>query len=353
MEKLNVLVLGVGGNVSQGIIAALRKMKQEYRIVGACISKDSIGLYMCDAAYISPLANNSEFIKWIIEICEKEKIDIIFSGVEEIILELSKNIRYLEANTKAIFKSSPYEKLLIGNDKLETCKWLKENGLNYPEFAQGDKEREIEELIEKIGFPLIAKPKCGKGSQGIIILENRKDLKRIEKKEEYIIQEYLGNENEEYTIGCYCDKYGKMQSMIVMRRKLKYGTTFFAEIVKNKKIEKEAEKICKKFKPIGPLNIQLRLHKEVPVCFELNVRFSGTTPLRAQWGYNDIEAMIKEYLYHENINCLLKPQEKAKAYRYFNEIYIDIEMEKKLEKDGMVENVNKYDNLEEIRSRKK
>ena len=30
-----------------------------------------------------------------------------------------------------------------------------------------------------------------------------------------------------------------------------------------------------------------------------------------------------------------------------------MEMEKKLEKDGMVENVNKYDNLEEVRSRKK
>ena len=54
MEKKNVLVLGVGGNVSQGIIKALRFSQLPLKIYGACISEMSTGLYMCDESYILP-----------------------------------------------------------------------------------------------------------------------------------------------------------------------------------------------------------------------------------------------------------------------------------------------------------
>ena len=55
----------------------------------------------------------------------------------------------------------------------------------------------------------------------------------------------------------------------------------------------------------GPLNIQLRLSEDgVPVPFELNVRFSGTTPMRARFGFCDVEAMLREVLLHQKIdNC--------------------------------------------------
>ena len=48
---INVLVLGVGGNVSQGILKALRASDLDLRIVGACIGTLSTGLYMCDEGY--------------------------------------------------------------------------------------------------------------------------------------------------------------------------------------------------------------------------------------------------------------------------------------------------------------
>lgn len=347
MGKINILLLGVGGNVTQGILAVLNKKREQYNIIGACISEESIGLYMCDKSYISPLASDATFIKWLIDICNKEKIDIIFTGVEEVIFKIVENEKIIKKSTKAIFIASSLEKLKIGNDKLKTCEWLKENNLNYPYFSDGNKKNEIQELIKRVGFPLIAKPKNGKGSQGIYILNSYDELSNIEELDNYVIQEYLGNANEEYTVGCYSNKEGKTQDIIIMKRKLKYGTTFMAEIVQNELVYKEAKKICDLFQPKGPLNIQMRVHNNKAVCFELNVRFSGTTPFRGEWGYNDVEAMIKEYILNESIEGFLNPLKSAKGYRYFNEIYIDLEMERNLKENKYSLNTSK--NKEERR----
>src|SRR6202023_1779589 len=84
---LDALVLGVGGNVSQSILKALALAPTPTRVVAACISPSSVGLYSADRAYLSPLARDSEFIPWMIGICQSEAIDIVMSG-SEIVLEV-------------------------------------------------------------------------------------------------------------------------------------------------------------------------------------------------------------------------------------------------------------------------
>ncbi len=60
-RSLNVLVLGVGGNVSQGILKALALSQIPCRVIGACINTLSFGLYTVDRAYISPAASDPAF----------------------------------------------------------------------------------------------------------------------------------------------------------------------------------------------------------------------------------------------------------------------------------------------------
>jgi carbamoyl-phosphate synthase large subunit len=346
MKKINILILGAGGNVGQGIITALRISKIPCRIIGACTSVNSVGLFMCDSAIISPYANENKFIDWVLDLCNKEEVSIIFSGVEEIIYEIEKNRAYFNSRTSAIFITSDFDKLEIGRDKYRTANWLRDNGLNYPKSALFSNMAEVRELVSLCGFPLIAKPNLGKGSLGLIILDSEEDFKKIPNNE-YCIQEFLGSDNEEFTVACYMDKLFVQQDCIIFKRKLKHGTTFLAEIVENKVIKDKCMEICDIFKPIGPLNIQLRLNNSKPVCFELNVRFSGTTPIRARYGYNDIEAMIREYIFDENVSSFLKPQKKGLVLRYYNEIYIDGSMYNELENNGFVNNVELYHNFEE------
>lgn len=342
MRKINVLILGVGGNVSQGIMAALKTSKLPCRIVGACISHESLGLFFCETSYIVPLANDPLFIDSVIDICNKENIDIILTGVEENIIALEINRAHFESRTKAVFVCSSIEQLEIGLNKYKTSEWLKNNNFNYPESACTLNWESVIELVDNIGFPLIAKPNSGKGSNGIFIVNNWQELETI-KNSDYCVQEILGDSNSEYTVACYVDKEGRDHDILIMHRKLKAGTTFMAEIVQNELIRDECERICRAFKPIGPFNIQLRIHKGKPVCFEFNVRFSGTTPIRAQWGYNDVEALINEYIH--NIPVSLHPLMKGKAYRYYNEAFIDVDMQQELKVKGKIDNVQNYYNF--------
>lgn len=341
MKQINVLVLGVGGNVSQGILTAIKNSDLNCHIVGACISEESLGLYFCDTAYVSPYANDPRFIDWVVEVCNNENINIIFSGVEENVMALEAQRQLLESKTRAIFVSSTKEQLEIGLSKYKTAVWLRENGCNYPKFADISNQKELDCLIKEIGFPLIAKPNSGKGSQGIIIAHSKDDLKTIEGKD-YCVQELLGDDKSEYTIACYVDKKGQSHQTLIMHRHLKHGTTFIAEIVQDESIKIECEKICERFKPNGPLNIQLRMHHGKPVCFELNVRFSGTTPIRARWDYNDVEAMIREYVLDEPVH--LEPLKEGKVYRYYNEAFIDVKMQQELRSNGLIKNCSDYNN---------
>jgi carbamoyl-phosphate synthase large subunit len=341
-KSIRVLVLGVGGNVSQGILKAIAASSIKCRVIGACVSSESIGLYFCDIAYIAPFANSEEFIPWLIDICNKESVDIVFTGVEENIFAIAANMDKFKKGTNAIFKCTSYEYLKIGQDKLDTCTWLEENGCNYPRYSKSEDAQKAVKLVEEVGYPLIAKPRKGKGSKGIVKICNENDFKQVLKMKDYVIQELIGTEDREYTVGCYCDKSGRLVDSIIMKRELRYGTTFKAEIVDNEAIRAEVTRICEKFKPTGPLNVQLRLdHNNRPVCFELNIRFSGTTPMRAHYGFNDVEAMIKEYVLQQDISHQFKVR-KGVSYRYMNEIYFENDVQQIMQQDGVIHDVKNY-----------
>ena len=84
---------------------------------------------------------------------------------------------------------------------------------------------------------------------------------------------------------------------------------------------------------MGPCNVQLRLVEGRPVPFELNVRFSGTTPARARLGFNEVEAAIRHFVLGEPAQDL--PQvESGTVLRYWNEMYVDAEAAGRVEETG-------------------
>lgn len=318
------LILGVSSNVSQGIIHAIRHSGIPCKIFGACVNSNNVGFYMCDEADVSPYAQDSSFLPWVVATCNRLNIDMIFSGVEEIVYALALAKETLTQSTKAQFISSTLPCLAIGNNKLLTSKWLNDHNFATPLYANAHNYEEVQHLIHTCGFPLVAKPQNGKGSRGVYILQNEKELSLIPS-EAYCLQQYLTEDNQEYTVACYIDKFGEQQALIIMRRILKNGTTIMAEVVDNEKIRMYCTLICDTFKPTGPFNIQLRLQDNLPMCFEFNVRFSGTVSMRAQLGYKDVEAMIREYLFNEDISSYFQPVKKGKVFRYFQDFLVDDE----------------------------
>jgi carbamoyl-phosphate synthase large subunit len=335
MGALNVLVLGVGGNVSQSIQKALAHSTLQTRVHAACISREAAGLYLADRAYISPVAQSSEFIPWVLDVCDRERIGAVLSGSEVVLEALAPAAAEIGERTGARCIVSPPEVLRIGRDKLLTCRWLEAEQLPVPGYAHLEDSRSVEQLIELHGFPLIAKPRFGKGSDGIVTLRDREDLEHLLAAEELslraivdritasdvILQQYLGDEHHEYTVGCFCASDGGLRGTVVMRRTIKGGTTTSAELGRFPEVRAVAEAIASTLGPLGPCNVQLRMDEGEAVPFEINPRFSGTTALRAQMGFNEVEAALRHFVLGEPAPTLADVG-SGFALRYWNEVYV-------------------------------
>lgn len=335
-RPLNALVLGVGGNVSQSIQKALGLATLPTRVLAACITPSAPGLYVADRAFISPLARDDEFIPWLLSVCERERVDAVMSGSELVLEALAPHAAMIRERTGAVAIVSSPEVLATGRDKLLTCRWLESLGLPVPGYASLSDADAVRGLVERCGFPLVAKPRFGKGSEGILTVRNERELDRVlgaedlslrevvrghVLAEDLMLQEHLGDENEEYTAGCFCDSDGELCGTIVLRRRLQAGTTVIAELGVFPEVREAAGAIASALRPLGPCNVQLRLHGGQPVAFDINPRFSGTTAVRARMGFNEVEAALRHFVLGEPVPTL-KDAGSGVALRYWNEIYV-------------------------------
>ncbi len=328
--------MGVGGNVSQGVLKALALSPLPHRVIAACINATSIGLYQADVAYVSPLASSPDFLPWMLELCERERVDAILSGAEPVLEALSRDAPAIAERTGAVCVVSPPDVLEVGQDKLLTCRWLADRDLPYPRFADAEDADEVSRLVDEIGYPLLAKPRRGKGAQGVARVSSQAELDYFTGRPDYVLQEYLADPSAEFTAGAFCDSHGDVRGTLVMRRDLQEGTTIAAEVVRSPEIRAEVERIVRQLRPMGPCNVQLRVVGGRPVPFELNVRFSGTTPVRARLGFNEVDAALRHFVLGEE-DVELPDVTGGVALRYWNEMYVSEEALVRLRDDGWLD----------------
>ncbi len=338
---LNVLVLAVGGNVSEGILKALRYSSLRCRVIGADISPAKTGLYTVNRALISPWANEPGFLDWLLGACRENHVHAVLTGAEPILPVMAANAEKIKAETGAICIVSDVETLDIGDDKLLTSQWLERQGFEGPAFAASEDAEGLETLANRFGYPLVAKPRRGGGCRGHVRVEDANDLGYVSRKRGYIVQQHVGEAGEEFTAGCFADRDGVVRGAIVMRRELHEGTTVEAEVGEFPDVRDAAVAITEALRPMGPCNVQMRRHEGRPFCLEINVRFSGTTPVRAHFGFSEVEAALRHYVLGEPAQEMRAVSEGV-MIRYWNEMYVKPEGLAAFDKGGPVDNPGRF-----------
>lgn len=320
MKKINILVTGTGSLIGQSIIKAIRNsdISNDVNIIGCDYFSKTIGSLWCDKNYIIPdiLKKNNQkiWLKNIIEIIKENNVLVLFIGVDFELIPFAKNKIEIESQTNCKVIVSNLNLLKIGNDKYLTYQFLKKNNFNYPKTFLPKNFNSLE-----LKFPLIIKPRIGARSRDVFKVNNKKELKeKISKIKNPIIQEYLGDENNEYTCGVLMLE-NKIVDMMVLKRSLKNGNTQLSEHKFNfpKEIYQYIKAVSNKLEPYGSCNFQIRFNKNNQPCiFEINPRFSGTTYMRCLFGFNEVEYIIKFLLNYPNKSFNMK---EGLAYRFFEE----------------------------------
>ena len=292
---INVLVTGVGSTLGYGILKSLRASSLECRVIGTDYFDTAVGLYWIDQPYLLPDILNPDVAEeeWLAKVeglITRESVDVVLVGLDFEVPVFARHRQALEEATGCKVVVSSEQVVETCFDKWNTYEFLAGNGMRAPASCLADG---VDEFADQVPFPWIVKPRTGSTSKNLFKVGGAEALAHaLDNCPDPIIQECIGIDDEEFTCGTlYAD--GGVISHISLRRTLRLGNTSVAFSDEFPDVDRAIIEVTEKLKPYGPINIQLRLTDAGPTVFEINPRFSGTTPLRAQFGINEVEILLR------------------------------------------------------------
>jgi carbamoyl-phosphate synthase large subunit len=329
----NVLVTGAGALLGQGILRCLNFSKNDYHIVSVDPEVWATGNALANVCYKVPYISDPGYKLRIEEIISKENIHIILIGTDVELPFFAEHKAYLEETYTIKVLVSKSSVIKIANSKWFTAEFLRKNDFPFPSSALTSDISKIEKLKSKCKYPFIAKPDDGARSKGIEILENEEDLIRIcGYTNNLIVQELLSSENGEFTTGCIVVEK-KCVALVSMVRDLRDGNTWRAYRVDKSPYDTVIASIAETLEVEGPVNFQYRIRENEPVVFEINCRFSGTTPIRYMFGFNEVEALLN---FHLNGEPIEQPElRKGTVLRTISDVFVKNETLERFEENGV------------------
>lgn len=332
----NILVTGAGALLGQGILRLLQVSDFPKKVYTADPDARSTGHWLGDHALLIPKVSAADYLEQIEHIVVAHKIDAILVGTDVELPLFAKHKEYFieKYQCKVVVSSEPVVE--IANDKFLTAKFLEENGFPFPFSVMASDKQGLIDIGEKIGFPLFAKPFNGARSIGIRKIENAEELLELyDPESDLVVQQFLSDKDGEFTSGCTVVN-GTCKAIVTLKRDLRDGNTYRTYRDESTSIYDEYIKaIAERLNPDGPVNFQFRIDNGKPIVFEINGRFSGTTPLRYFYGYNEVEALLKFYLLGVEIH---KPTLKnGVVLRAWSDIFVEEEQMAQLEQHKHLE----------------
>ncbi len=325
MDRIKILVTGAGAPGIYGTIQSLIKNpeKRKFDIITVDVNQPVPGAKFSKKFYRIPYPDNTEFIDKILEICKREKVEIILPQVTKELPVFAENKKIFEENgiTPIISEKKAID---IANNKRKLLKFSKSIGLTTPKFLYANSLEEIKEAIYELGYPnkrVIIKPSISSGMRGFRIISEKqikrdffgekpynttltiKQLEEIfeDKGREMLIMEYLPGE--EYSVDTLSYKNQPIIISPRKRCKVRSGVSFDTILEKNEKIIEKTNILLKK---IGLQYINgfqyILSEKEEPMLIESNPRIQGTMIATIEGGANIIYDSIKIALGEEPIS---------------------------------------------------
>ena len=324
MIRVLVTAIGGGGHGDQ-ILKALRLAPPgSYTIFGADANPHCPQAGLVQRFVPLPLARDPEYINELLRTCKELGVQALFHGCEPELLLFAANRNLIEK--AGIFLPINDTALIqLCMDKAKTNARLAELGFPAPRYVNVTSESEFDSVD---WFPVVVKPAVGSGgSANVFIAQDMKELKALAAylglgslTSGFMIQEYVGTPDQEFTVGVLHDLDGQYINAIAVNRHLNSGLSVRnsvpnrtgrkelgprlvissgvsqGDIGRFDEVTRQCRDIADSLGSRGPLNLQCRFVDGKVRVFEINPRFSGTTSLRAMVGLNEPDLLVRRHL---------------------------------------------------------
>lgn len=321
MVKINVLILSAGRRVE--LVNCFKEARDKLGIIGNVVAVDlsstAPALYHADKYHLICEILDDKYIDEIIDICNKEEINLIVPTIDTELYKLSKHKEKIQSETNAKVLVSDIDVIEICRDKYKTQLFFENNGFKIPRLI-------TEEMISNIEyeFPLFIKPLNGSSSINTFKVTNENELEFfLNYVPNPLVQEFI--EGEEYTIDAFID-FEHNPITITPRQRLatRSGEVLKGVVKKDREIIQEVKNVIAVLKPIGHITLQCMKTKKGIEFIEINPRFGGGVPISIKAGANS-----PENLYKLLMGKILKYNEDYEdslfASRHDNAVYLNAE----------------------------
>jgi carbamoyl-phosphate synthase large subunit len=325
-KACRVMVTGAGSGVGQGVVKALRVSQLPVTVIGADIAPMNVALYRTDEAAVIPRVERADALVQIIALLKRYKVDVVMIGSEFDLEFFSLNRTKIEQESGALVIVAPSTTVAIANDKWLTAEFLRERGLPYAQAYLPSDINDAEQLAHNWGYPIVLKTRRGTSSRHVHIVGGRQELLDCYASTPHpMLQRVIGIPSSELSTEYTCSVFkcadGTMVGPFTARRTVRGGTSWHVEVAPFDVLYNSLLAIAGAIDFMGSLNVQLMLTEQGAIPFELNSRFSGTTAVRAHFGFNEPAMALLSYFYKEDIAA---PVIRAGvAMRYHEEVFIE------------------------------
>lgn len=264
MNGLSTLITGIGGPAGRAVSEYLDEHGVSF------LGADMRPLGDPESFRLLPAAADDRFIGELEQVLDREKIKLLVPTVTEELPKVSGMRDAIRRKGCAVFVS-PLSAILIANDKWLTAAFLRSYGISVPRSYCGTSRQE---LMGTIPFPILSKPRVGRGGRGIMIHQDDADLPSILSKQR-IYQEFLPGA--EYDVNLFAGARGNPRVSVVLEKTaLKdglFGNAVQVRRVDEPEIAKLAEEAVRALSLEGPIDMDIRRGGNgKPAILEINAR---------------------------------------------------------------------------------
>jgi carbamoyl-phosphate synthase large subunit len=253
------------------------------------MDRHAVGLFLADAGFIIPPGGAPDFVPTLRRICREEKVEVVVPLVDEELTD------FWELAGDGVHIMLPRREFItLCLDKYALAQRLDGCDIRAPRTRLAS-----EGVDAAMRFPLVVKPRTGRGSRGVELLESNEALRSYlggspYGEDELILQEYISGP--EFTVSVVAWRDGEVQAVVPKEVISKRGITRLAVTRRNERIDRLCRDIQSRLRADGPFNVQLRINENSgePVPFEINPRFSTTVSLTIAAGVDEVGVLIRQ-----------------------------------------------------------
>jgi len=248
------------------------------RIVGTSNTEWTPSFRCCDTSYLLPDIDDDDYLPAVKEVCQRERIDALFSCFDPDVHRLSSHLEELREVGVTPVVPTP-EVADVCFDKYATYSFLRRHGIStattFIDLASA--RRAIRD--GDLAFPVYVKPRRGFGSRNTFLARNELQLEAFFHYEsDMVVQERLVGEA--LNVDMLNDLSGRVVSVVLWRKLLsRLGETEQAITCHRDDVLEFAEHLGNLLGNIGPLDADLFVDDRGVHVLELNPRFGGGYPV--------------------------------------------------------------------------